>query len=101
MPILTLQNEIQFLNLKLVFESRGGGQEMFLLYRTPRLFLGPTQPPIKLVRGSSSAVKQPGSQTDHLSVSTAEVKNEWSCDPICLHGMNGYNFTCCVFAYKL
>jgi len=38
---------------------------------------------------------QPGSG-DHLLLSSAEVKNEWSCTtahPICLHGMDRDNFT--------
>jgi len=41
--------------------------------------LGPTQSPIKLVRGAFSLkVKRPQRDADHSPPSSAEVKNSWS-----------------------
>ena len=40
--------------------------------------VGPTEPSVQWIQGHlSSAVKMPGRKSDHLSLSTDEVKNEW------------------------
>jgi len=52
--------------------------------------LGPTQPPIQLVRGAVSlGAKRPGHEADHSPPSSAEV-NAWrytSTPPIRIHGV--------------
>jgi hypothetical protein len=51
--------------------------------------VGPTQPPNLWVSGALSlGVKWPGDEDDHSPLSSAEVKNAWSCTsspPIRLH----------------
>jgi hypothetical protein len=65
--------------------------DLFLFTTASRTALGPTQPPIQWVPGALSlAVKQPEREADHLSPSSAEVKNAWSytsTPPIRLHGV--------------
>jgi hypothetical protein len=71
--------------------SGAKGLGIFLFTTASRPVLGPTQPPIQLVRGALSlGVKRPGREADHSSPSSAEVKNAWSYTstlPICLHGV--------------
>jgi len=54
-------------------------QEIHALRRTAyRTVLGPTEPSVQWIQGHlSPAVKMPGRKTDHSSLSTDEVKNEW------------------------
>jgi len=55
------------------------GLVIFLFTTSPRTSLGPTHPPIQWVSGAlSQEVKRPESEADHLSPSSAEVKNAWS-----------------------
>jgi hypothetical protein len=55
------------------FDSQQG-MEIFLFSAASRPVLERTQPPIQWVpRG----VKQPGSEADHSSPSSTEVKNSW------------------------
>jgi hypothetical protein len=57
------------------FKSRQG-LKIFLFTTAYRRALGPTQPPIQWVPGSSSLeVKRPGHEADHSLLSSAEVKN--------------------------
>jgi hypothetical protein len=62
----------------------------FLFATASRPALGPTQPPNQWVPGNiTPGVKRPGREADHLTSSSAEVKNAWNCTSaplICLHG---------------
>jgi hypothetical protein len=64
------------------FSIPGRGKDFFFfLFATAyRPALGPTQPPIQGVLGlfSRGIIKWPGSEGDHSSESSAEVKNVWS-----------------------
>jgi hypothetical protein len=70
------------------FDSRQG-LEIFVFATAFRAALGPTQPPIQCEPGVLSlGIKWPGREADHLSLSSAEVKNKWSytsAPPIRLH----------------
>jgi hypothetical protein len=63
---------------------------IFLFTAESRTALGSTQPPIQWVPGALSLwVKRPGREADHSRLSSAEVKNAWSCTstpPVRLHG---------------
>jgi hypothetical protein len=67
------------------------GLGIFLFATTPRLVLGPTQPPIHWVPGDVSLeVKWPGHEADHSPPPSAEVKEclELYChSPVHLCGM--------------
>jgi hypothetical protein len=68
--------DCHIIRIILGFDSRRG-LGIFPFTNTPRMALGPTQPPIQWVRGALSlGVKQPGREADHLPPSSAEVK-EW------------------------
>jgi hypothetical protein len=71
------------------------GREISLFYETSRAALGPTQPPIDGNRVSLPRIKREGSEVGHSPLSSAEVKNEWSCNSTlpCLHDMHRSNFT--------
>jgi hypothetical protein len=59
-----------------MFESRQG-LRIFLFITVSRPALESVQPPIQLVPGVLSVgVKRPGLEANHLSPSSAEVKNE-------------------------
>jgi hypothetical protein len=45
----------------------------FLLSMSPRLVVGPIQPPIQQLPG----VKRPGHEADHSPPTSAKVKNTW------------------------
>jgi hypothetical protein len=64
---------------------------IFLFTTAYRPALEPTQPPIQCVPGNFTPwVKRPGREADHLSPSSAKVKNEWSytsTPQILLHGV--------------
>jgi hypothetical protein len=63
------------------FESRQG-LGIFLFTTASGLSLGPTQPPIQWAPGALSlGVKRLGSEADHSSPPSAEVKNVWSSVP--------------------
>jgi hypothetical protein len=52
----------------------------FLSTMSSSLVLGPTQPPDQRVSGAlSPRVKWPGQESDHTSLTNAEVKKTWSC----------------------
>jgi hypothetical protein len=72
------------------FVSRRG-LGIFLFTTASRTALGPTQLPIQWVPGVlCREVKRPGSEADHSSPSSAEVKNAWSytsTPSIRLHGV--------------
>jgi hypothetical protein len=63
-----------------------------------RLALGPFQPSVQCdPRVISQRVKRPGRDVYHLSPSSAEVKNEWSCTStptMYLHGVHRASLTC-------
>jgi hypothetical protein len=60
------------------WSSSSGRGKIFLLSTSSRSVLGPPQPPILWVPGAlSRGVKQPEREADHLSPSSAEVKNKW------------------------
>jgi hypothetical protein len=64
--------------VRLGFDSRRG-LGIFLFATASRTALGPTQPPIRWVLGIlSPGIKRPGREADHLSPTSAEVKNTWS-----------------------
>jgi hypothetical protein len=71
------------------FDSRQGLG--VLLIAASRPALRPTQSPIQWVPGAPYlGVKRPGREADHLTPSSAEVKNEWSytsTPPIRLYGV--------------
>jgi hypothetical protein len=54
------------------------GARDLLFSKTSRPALGPTQHPIERVLGFFQGIKRPGREIDHSSLSTAQVKNEWS-----------------------
>jgi hypothetical protein len=59
-----------------------GGLGIFLFTTVSRTVLEPTQPPIQYKPGAlSPGVKRLVSEADHLSQSSAEVKNTWSYTP--------------------
>jgi hypothetical protein len=61
------------------YDSRRG-LGIFLFTTASRTALGPTQPPMQWVPGALSlGVKRPGREADHSPLSSAEVKNAWSC----------------------
>jgi hypothetical protein len=61
-----------------VWNSNPGRGKLSLLSLSWRPALGPTQPPIQQVQlALSSNVKYPEGETDHLSSTTAFVKNTW------------------------
>jgi hypothetical protein len=72
------------------FNSRQG-LGIFLFTTASRTAVGSTQPSIQWVPGALSlGVKRPESEADHLSLSSAEVKNAWSYTftfPVRLHGV--------------
>jgi hypothetical protein len=72
------------------FDSRRG-LGIFLITTVSRTALETTQPPIQRVPGALSVgVKRPGREGYHLPLSSAEVKNAWSCtsiSPLRLHGV--------------
>ena len=54
--------------------------------------LGSTQRPVQGYRVTFLGLKRPEPEVYHSSLSSAEVKNEWSCTsarPTCLHDVNG------------
>jgi hypothetical protein len=54
-------------------------QATYLLLKAPRSSLGPTQPHIQWAPGTLfQGMKRTGREADHSSVSSFEVKNEWS-----------------------
>jgi hypothetical protein len=61
------------------FDSRRGlGGFLFSIASRPAL--GLTEPPIQWIQGyPSPAVKRPGREADHSPLSSAEVKNAWTC----------------------
>jgi len=60
------------------FNSRRG-LGIFIFTTVVRTALGPTQPPIQWVpRALSPAVKRPGREVDHSTLSSGEVKNALS-----------------------
>jgi hypothetical protein len=64
------------------FDSRQG-LGIFLFDTASRPALGPTQPPIQLVRGALSLrVKRPGHITEHSPPSSAEVKECGAIPPL-------------------
>ena len=75
------------------FES-GQGQEVFLYFRTSRLALWATKPPIQRVPGFfSPGIKRPEGSTDHSRPSSAKVENEWSyTSTVPLRSVDGENF---------
>jgi len=61
------------------FESRQG-LGIFQFTTASRPALGPSQPPLQWVPGALSlGVKRPTHESDHSPLSSAEVKNAWSC----------------------
>jgi hypothetical protein len=68
-----------------------GTQEIFFFSKTYRQFVVATQ---FSTQGTQRAKRQ-GSETNHPTPSSAEVKNVWrytSAPPICLHGVHRNNF---------
>jgi hypothetical protein len=58
-----------------------GMARLFSTHSRPAL--GPTQPPIEWIPGAiSPGVKRPGSEADHSSPSSAEVKNGGAIPPL-------------------
>jgi len=64
--------------------------------------VGPTQPPVKWILGSSQRVKRSGREISHAPPTSAEVKNECnytSAPPVCLPGFTGaIAFTFCLLS---
>jgi hypothetical protein len=60
------------------FESRQR-QDIFLFYKTFRLALGLTHPPIQQISGLFLGIKQMHCEVNHLSPCSVGIKNEWSC----------------------
>jgi hypothetical protein len=60
------------------------GQEIFLCYRTSRIALGSTQPPVPWWVGVVLLlrIKQLVNEADHWPLSSAEVKNEKICTAV-------------------
>jgi len=78
------------------FDSQQG-QEIFLFSKESRPSLRPTLPPAQRIpEVLSSKVKRPGREADHSPPSSAEVKNEWSCNPFpytpSWHVLGQFNF---------
>jgi hypothetical protein len=71
------------------WDSIPGGGRIFLFSIVSRPTLRPTLPHIEWVPGAISAgVKRPESETDHLPLSSAEVKSGGAIPPLlCLRGI--------------
>ena len=65
---------------------------MSFVSETSRSALGSTQPTVRWVSGLFSAVKRPGRNVDHTPLSSAEIKNEWSCTSIPAMCLDSDNF---------
>ena len=75
------------------FESRQG---YGVFSKMSRMSLGLIQPRTQWYLGSFQRVKWTGSEGDHSSPTSAEVKNGWSCTsvpPIFRHGVDKHNCT--------
>ena len=73
-----------------------GARDFYLLQKTLRPALRPTQPPIPWVQGPFPRVKRPEREVNLSPPPRAEVNNECSytfTSPICLHGMDKENLT--------
>jgi hypothetical protein len=78
-------------------------QEIYLLPKSSKLGLGPTQPAIQWVPETLPGVMRLGHEDDCSLPSSAEVKNEWVCTStplIYLYGMHRDNLTLCLHCYK-
>ena len=78
-----------------------GSKRFFPLSKMPKMALVSMQPPIQCVPfylggwGVGEGVKGLGDGVDHLPPFSAKFKNKWiytSTPPICLHGVDRYNF---------
>ena len=68
----------------------------FILSKTYRLALGPTQPPIQCIQGFLSTGVKQLCEFNYSPTSSAQVKNEWtysSTPSVCLHGIQRHKFT--------
>jgi hypothetical protein len=62
-------------------------KETFSTPKPYRPALGPTQPPIRWVPGLFPRGKAAWREADHLTPSSADVKNEWSCTSAALRSL--------------
>jgi hypothetical protein len=72
------------------------GTREFLVCKMSRTTLGSIYPLNEWVQGFSPEVKQLEREVDHSFLSSAEVRNDWSCTSapcICLHDVGRDNFT--------
>ena len=68
------------------------GERYFSLLQNVQSFLRSTQPPVQGYRSTFLGLKRPEPEVYHSSLSSVEVKYEWSCTsarPICLHDVDG------------
>jgi hypothetical protein len=69
------------------------GQEIFIFFIASKLALGPTQPPSGVL---PPGVEWPEDEADHLPLSSAEVKNTWSCKSTALYVF----IACCLIKHR-
>jgi hypothetical protein len=62
-------------------------KETFPTPKSSRPALGPTQPPIRRVPGLFPRGKAVWREADHLTPSSADVKNEWICTSAALRSL--------------